>query len=415
MSATCTLTPARATTLPQRTPELDSARTFADLGAELARAVDPDAVTAAVESLITVALRLGARESWAAWDSWSSRNETPSAATDSTRSFTMFGIREEQPGPRWQALFAATWPAYRAWYLQDGDDARPDLATARAQLTRHMPELVPTWEAMVALTGDDDVAARLLTMWDAPAFAPGCSQAAQVGGDPIMVRNYDYNPDLFEWVVYSSEFTGRKVIGTSDCLWGLLDGMNDHGLVISLTHGGRQSSAPGFAIPMVVRYLLEVADTVEEARAALDRLPMAAAYNLTMMDATGAVVTAFVAPGQDPEYAETAVATNHRGRVPERPEHARALRSVERQDALLELLDESPEPAALEAAFLQPPLYNQSYAQGFGTLYTAAYRPGHQEVTYSWPGLSFTRAFDSPDESIEVPLHEAGHSAPGQP
>ena len=263
---------------------------------------------------------------------------------DSARSFTLFGIREEQPGPRWQALFEATWPAYRAWYLRDGDDARPDLATARAQLTRHMPELVSTWEAMVALTGDDEVAARMLTMWDAPAFAPGCSQAAQVGDDPIMVRNYDYSPDLFEWVVYSSEFTGRKVIGTSDCLWGLLDGMNDDGLVISLTHGGRKSSAPGFAIPLVVRYLLEVAGTVDEARAALDRLPVAASYNLTMMDATGSVVTAFVSPGNKPEYADSAVATNHRGRVPENPEQARALRSVERQDHLLELLDEPTEP-----------------------------------------------------------------------
>ena len=99
---------------------------------------------------------------------------------------------------------------------------------------------------------------------------------------------------------------------------------------------------------------------MDEARAALDRLPVAASYNLTMMDATGAVVTAFVSPGNDPEYADSAVATNHRGRVPERPEHARALRSVERQDHLLELLDEPTEPAALAAAFLQPPLYSRS-------------------------------------------------------
>ncbi len=361
---------------------------------------------AAVESLTTVALRLGSREWWAAWDSWDDWSGTGAPTQDPARSFTLFGIREEQPGARWKALFEATWPAYRAWYLQDGDHARPDLATARAQLTRHMPELVSTWEAMVALTGDDDIAARMLTMWDAPAFAPGCSQAAQVGDDPVMVRNYDYNPDLFEWVVYSSEFTGRKVIGTSDCLWGLLDGMNDDGLVISLTHGGRQSSAPGFAIPLVVRYLLEVAGTVEEARAALDRLPVAASYNLTMMDATGAVVTAFVSPGNDPEYADSAVATNHRGRVPEHPEHARALRSVERQDHLLELLDQPADPQALAAAFLQAPLHSQRYAQGFGTLYTAAYRPHSQELTYSWPGVSFTRTFASPDDSITVSLRE---------
>jgi predicted choloylglycine hydrolase len=134
-----------------------------------------------------------------------------------------------------------------------------------------------------------------------------------------------------------------------------------------------------------------------------------------MMDATGAVVTAFVSPGNEPEYADSAVATNHRGRVPERPDHARALRSVERQDRLLELLDEPVESAALAAAFLRPPLYNQKYAQGFGTLFTAAYRPRAQELTYSWPAVSFTRTFDSPDESVTVSLQEAGVHGPGRP
>ena len=406
MSATCTHPSPIATTTRHDPTDSDPGRLFTDLAAELSRAVDPDQIASAVESLTTAALRLVTRESWSAWDSWRDRRDSTSGQTQSAGRFTMFGIREEKPGPRWQALFEATWPAYRAWYLQEGDDARPDLATAQAQLARHMPELVSTWKTMVALTGENEVAARMLTMWDPPSFAPGCSQAAQVGPDPIMVRNYDYNPDLFEWVVYSSEFTDRKVIGTSDCLWGLLDGMNDDGLVISLTHGGRQSSGPGFAIPLVVRYLLEVAGTVDEARAALDRLPVAASYNLTLMDATGAVVTAFVSPGNEPEYADSPVATNHRGRVPERPEHARALRSVERQDHLMALLEEPKEPEALAAAFLQPPLYNQRYAQGFGTLFTAAYRPRQQEVTYSWPGLSFTRTFDSSDDSVVVLLDE---------
>lgn len=405
----------RSTSPPPLRYDADLGRLFADLGAELGRATDPDDVTAAVESLVATALRLGTRECWAAWDNWSGWNEpateiapTPAAPTpsESARSFTLYGIREEQPGPRWRALFEATWPAYRTWYLQDGDAARPDLATARARLVEHMPELVATWEAMVDLTGGDEVAARMLTMWDAPAFAPGCSQAAQPGDDPILVRNYDYSPDLFEWVAYSSEFTGRKVIGTSDCLWGLLDGMNEDGLVISLTYGGRLSSGPGFAIPLVVRYLLEIAGTVAEARVALDRLPVAASYNLTMMDASGAVVTAFVSPGSAPEYDNSAVATNHRGRVPEHPEHARNLRSVERQDHLLGLLDKPAEPDALAAAFLRPPLYNRRYAEGFGTLFTAAYRPRRQELTYSWPEVSFTRTFDSPDDTIAVSLQE---------
>ena len=103
MSATCTHAPASATTLPELPRDVELGRLFADLAAELTRAVDPDAVTAAVASLTTVALRLGARESWLGWDSWSSRSGTTSAPTDSAGTFTMFGIRKEQPGPRWQA------------------------------------------------------------------------------------------------------------------------------------------------------------------------------------------------------------------------------------------------------------------------------------------------------------------------
>ncbi|MGZ6936641.1 MAG: hypothetical protein ACXVGJ_04860 [Oryzihumus sp.] len=58
----------------------------------------------------------------------------------------------------------------------------------------------------------------MLTQWDLPAFLPGCSQAVVTGESPALVRNYDYSPHLFEQVVLSSAFTGRKVIGTSDCL-----------------------------------------------------------------------------------------------------------------------------------------------------------------------------------------------------
>ena len=48
----------------------------------------------------------------------------------------------------------------------------------------------------------------------------------------------------------------------SDCLWGLLDGMNDRGLAVSLTFGGRPDVGDGFAIPLVVRYVLETCDDV---------------------------------------------------------------------------------------------------------------------------------------------------------
>ena len=42
--------------------------------------------------------------------------------------------------------------------------------------------------------------------------------------------------------------------------------MNDDGLAVSLTFGGRRVLGDGFGIPIVLRYLLETCGTVEEAR-----------------------------------------------------------------------------------------------------------------------------------------------------
>ena len=97
----------------------------------------------------------------------------------------------------------------------------------------------------------------------------------------MLVRNYDYAPSRMEGIIWSTRLTERRVIGMSDCLWGLLDGMNDAGLAVSLTFGGRRVLGDGFGIPIVVRYLLETCDDVASAREALARLPYALAHNLT--------------------------------------------------------------------------------------------------------------------------------------
>ena len=322
------------------------------------------------------------------------------------RHLRLYGIREATPGVKWQSLFDATWSAYRRWYLSEGLDMRPDLASCRAALEQHMPELVPTWERLVALTGEDELAARMLTLWNPPGFAPACAQLVLEGPERLLIRNYDYSPDLFEQVVYSSLFTGRRVIGTGDCLWGLLDGMNDDGLVVSFTFGGRPGAGPGFAISLVVRYLLEVCATVRDAREVLQRLPVSMAYNVTISDRSGATVTSFVAPDSPAEFFDTALATNHRGLVPEHPERAEALNSVGRQDALLRLRQSTPDVGGAIRAFLRRPLYNTGYSRSFGTLYTAAYLPEKGVVEYHWPDTSWRRTFGSPDDTKDVILRE---------
>jgi hypothetical protein len=188
--------------------------------------------------------------------------------------------------------------------------------------------------------------------------------------------------------------------------------MNDDGLLVSLTYGGRSGSGSGFGISLVVRYLLEVCTTVLDAREVLTRLPVSMAYNLTISDRSGATVTAFVAPNSLVEFFDTPLATNHRGLVPEDPELARRLNSVGRQDALLRLAQAVPDSQRVRRtqrvtdAFLSEPLYNTAYSRGFGTLYTAVYLPSEGVVEYHWPNTSWRRSFSSADGTKDVILRE---------
>ena len=318
---------------------------------------------------------------WTGFD-WSSLQAGQPATTG--RHIEVFRIVEDQPGPQWKALFDATQAAYLAWYRSGNDSQRPSVEEAQRQLQAHMPELMPTYRKLVELTGNNPDAARFLTMWNMPAFAPACSQIAFADPTPTLIRNYDYSPDLWERTIYTSAFRGRKVTGTGDCLWGLLDGMNESGLAVSLTFGGHPGSGEGFAIPLVIRYILEVASTLEQAREILTRIPVAMSYNVTVIDRSGEAFTAFVAPGQSAEFSDHPAATNHHGATPEFPEKAARFRSVERLDYLDGMLTEHREAEEVFAEFLEKPLFSTEYDSGFGTLYSVMYRPTEGMAEYRW-------------------------------
>ncbi len=300
---------------------------------------------------------------------------------------------ERTPGKRWQANFQEMWPAYRAWYLRDGAGARPDRTTCRKRLDQHMPELVETYERLVELAAGDEIAARCLSLYRPPAFIVGCSQGVWKRGEPMLVRNYDYPAARLEGMIIKTDWAGQQVIGMSDCLWGLLDGMNEAGLVVSLTFGGRRAVGDGFAIPLVVRYLLETCQTVRQAREKLQRLPIHAAQNLSILDKTGEHLTAYLAPDRAAQFTSTPATTNHQGAI-DWPEYAHAVRTVEREQHLLALLaDDQVTHTRFADAFLERPLYNNGYASGTGTLYTAAYFPTRGRVEYRWPGHTMPQSF----------------------
>ena len=334
--------------------------------------------------------------------------ETPAG----TEQLGFEAVRELEPGPAWQARFEALWPAYRAWYLQQGDAARPDYPTCRRALQEHMPELVATYDRVIDLAGGGDLASRLLSLYRPPGFVVGCSQGAYTRGAPVLARNYDYPVSRLEGIVYLTAWTGRRVLGMSDCLWGLLDGINDAGLTVSLTFGGRRDVGDGFAISLVIRYLLETCDTVAQAGEALARIPVHAAQNVTLLDAAGDVLTAYVGPGRPAQLRRVAGTTNHQGKV-DWPEYARAIRSVERERCVLDLLaDPGVDRERFIAAFLEPPLHSTEYAGGFGTLYTAAYFPTEGRAEYRWPGAdAWAQSLDDFREGARTVTYAQGRRA----
>jgi predicted choloylglycine hydrolase len=307
-------------------------------------------------------------------------------------SLTLRAFEEDEPGDRTREYLAAAWPSFRRWW-RDGPDARPSAGEARARLQEHMPELLPAWERLTAMIPGDPDAGPALALWNPPPFLTGCSQAAVLQGGPALVRNYDWDYRLFGGVVARTAYTGRRVLGMLDCLWGLLDGVNDAGLAVSLTFGGRPEVGEGFGIPLVIRYVLEVCRSVDEAVRVLCRVPVHMSYNVTVLDRGGRWATVYVAPDRPARVTSRAVTTNHQGSVEWAP-YAAAIRSVERAGRLEELLAAGTDVPGIVEACLRPPLYATRFHEGFGTLYTAEYRPADGIVRYHWPDRTWEHSLD---------------------
>ncbi len=320
-----------------------------------------------------------------------------------------------QPGQKWQKLYNTHWAAYKAWFESKGAAKVPDLKTSQEALKKYMPEMWPTYQRLCKLAKADDVAARFLTGFQPPAYISACSQAVLTGKEIQLVRNYDYHPDLMEGTQLLSAWNGKKVIATSDCLIGAVDGMNEDGLAISLTFGGRKEVGVGFGIPFILRYVLEFCSNAEEAVEALTRIPSHMSYNVTAVDKTGAFKTVQLAPDKKPLVTDAAFTTNHQGTV-DWPENAAFNKTVERSAYIERMLAKKGIKAReIADAFLKKPLYNTLFKEGFGTLFTAVYRPSEGTVETRWPNVSVKQTFadfkeeyklinyDQPEVTQEIP------------
>jgi len=316
-------------------------------------------------------------------------------------------VEEDKVGKKWQKCFNKSWPYYKNWYVQEGLLARPGYLTCVEQLEKYMPELMPIYEEVVQLAGGGDLAARYLSMYNPPVFMSGCTQVAWNKPPYSLIRNYDYNPKWFEGNVFKTNWL-KSVIGTSDCNWGLLDGINEDGLAISLTFGGKNSSADGFGIPLIMRYVLETCSNTEEAVVCLQRIPSHMSYNITILDKKGEYKTVYLFPGKEPHIDHEMVATNHQ-QATEWLAYEEFTLTRERKlflDEMVSIPNISRD--QIRNKFLYPPLYNKDIQKNFVTLYGVQYDIEELSATYFWPGRSTKQSFDNfRQERIYININNA--------
>ncbi|WP_417226806.1 C45 family autoproteolytic acyltransferase/hydolase [Amphritea sp.] len=312
-------------------------------------------------------------------------------------------ISELAPGEKLSQLFHRTWPAYRAWYLDEGEAARPSYLECLNALKEYMPELLPVYQQLSVLLGCDDLQARFLSLYCPPTFYSACSQLIYKKERTALIRNYDFPAFLCEGTILQSQWLDKKVIATADCLWGALDGMNDSGLSVSINYGGRLVEGKGFGITIVIRYILETCSTVDEAIDVLKRVPVHLDYNIALLDKQGQHATVFIAPDRDTCITLATTSTNHQG-APEPGKPLLLDDTLIRLDAL-NLLAAPRESNLTDTVghFLRPPLYRPHDIYTSGTLYTAVYLPTEGIVSFVWPHHSVDLSFEQfPEQILDI-------------
>jgi predicted choloylglycine hydrolase len=264
------------------------------------------------------------------------------------------------------------------WLAEEGRTPE-GAARAKELFARHLPELVPVLERLAGQAPELPHGETLLTHAASNPFWAACTQTARPGR---LLRNYDFPPGQCEGTIARTHFL-RPVIGMQDGAWGLLDGMNDAGLAVSLTFGGRFEHGRGLSVLIVLRYVLETCTTVDEAVEKMRTIPINIPQNVTLADPHRAL-TVQVGPDIpltiDPD--PVACAANHQLAAPVPPEEEAGSHTLERVAAIRAAGPDTP-----VATMLRPPLYVE-YDEGYGTLYTADYRATDGEVTYHWPGAA---------------------------
>ena len=128
-------------------------------------------------------------------------------------------------------------------------------------------------------------------------------------------------------------------------------------------------------------------------------------YSVTLLDKQADWATVFVGPDRPVEVTRRKAITNYQ-RFISGPS-TRATRASERLEAMERQLDGRTSEQMMAEALLVEPLYQNAWARGYGTLYTAVYRPLSGSIDLHWPGAVWTQSLRNFEEGQRDIIYRA--------
>lgn len=131
---------------------------------------------------------------------------------------------------------------------------------------------------------------------------PRCGQIAilpsvSAEGKLLVARNFEFNDSMEDFCLTKTSVTGKYThMGTSVCIFGRDDGINEHGLSVTMSACGfpvgplpemRAPKLKGLQYWAIIRALLENCKDVNEALAYLEGMPIAYNINMILADKAG--------------------------------------------------------------------------------------------------------------------------------
>jgi hypothetical protein len=243
---------------------------------------------------------------------------------------------------------------------------------------------------------------------------PAITRAGQV----LVGRSYEWKPDEDDLCLCTTAVSGRaRHIGFSIMSMGRMDGMNEHGLSVTMS-GGMAAGLPhewnrrrGVNFWVVVRGLLENCATTREALERLQAMPPASNTNIVIADRSGRAALAEIAAGElevweiGPDLKrDSLVSTNHfvLPRMAPLNRHPFILESSVPRYAAIQAAIAAEQPKVdretlrtVLAREIPNGCFGPYYRQGFGTLWAQIIDLNalEMEVCFGAPGFNPWRTF----------------------